>query len=309
MKITEEFIKKYFEEEEYNVVKIDKTNITYVCSCFNESSTSLDSFMNGNRCCNILLNEKNIDVVTRDEKKCRSCNTVTENVFEFVSEIMGGQILMCESCKIDFLKKYKFSTWDNLKNYINEKINWDSNGELHFKWYLDELIEKGFVEYYLIQPSSLLLSEKTDLFIVKKNNIDSTNLLHQHEYTPDFIIVWTELAKNIFYTDSTNYNKKIPFYANNRPNQYNIKSDFTIIEIKPSFDYKNMTRLFTINQKWVYSKFNMYVQKITPEKLFEQTFTPNAFLTTDKTTKDRKIKFKTKTIYQFLGENNENINL
>jgi len=62
-----------------------------------------------------------------------------------------------------------------------------------------------------------------------------------------------------------------------------------------------MTRLAKINIKWVWDKYGVFVNIIIPEKHFDKTFTPKRFLTTDKSGKPRKIKYKNiKSLKQFI---------
>jgi hypothetical protein len=76
---------------------------------------------------------------------------------------------------------------------------------------------------------------------------------------------------------------------------------FSYIEVKPSFDFKNMTRLVKINQKWVFEKHHIYINIVVPEHLFNRTFTPLKYFTTDKSGKPRKIKYKNKiTLQEYL---------
>lgn len=140
----------------------------------------------------------------------------------------------------------------------------DSNEEMHFSWWLDQLVEAGFVKSYTLHPDPFLLSDSVPEHKIRK-----------HIYTPDFKIEWKSCLECV-------------------------SSDY--IEIKPSFDSHNMTRLFTVNQKWVYAKYGIYVQKIVPEKLFKQTFIPDRFLRTDSGKQKRKIKFKYVRISEYLKE-------
>lgn len=66
----------------------------------------------------------------------------------------------------------------------------------------------------------------------------------------------------------------------------------SFIEVKPSFDQNNMTRLAVLNQKWVFEKFGLFINIVIPEKLFAKTFTPKRYLTCDKSSVKRKIKYK-----------------
>ena len=61
-----------------------------------------------------------------------------------------------------------------------------------------------------------------------------------------------------------------------------------------------MTRLFSINQKWMYSEHGIYIQKVIPQKLFADTFTPKRYLMTDGGGQARKIKWDVKSLEEFV---------
>ena len=183
-------------------------------------------------------------------------------------------------------------------------MNYDSQEELYFSWYLDELKEVGYIENYEAQPESYVLSEPAfyeyDKRLKTKTKTVVKKLIREHIYTADFRIAWAEKARGLFFNkliDRVDLSK-IPFVSN-----YYFTST---IEIKPTFDQNNMTRLFTINQKWMYQKQGVYVQKIVPVKLFSETFTPKRYLLTNKSLKPRKLKYTPETLEQFICQKTQN---
>jgi NH3-dependent NAD+ synthetase len=76
-------------------------------------------------------------------------------------------------------------------------------------------------------------------------------------------------------------------------------------EAKPQYDFNNMTRLATLNVKWLYQKYGIYTQVIIPERIFQKTFTPKLMLKT-KTGKERKLNFKVRSLEEYLNLQNEN---
>ena len=137
-------------------------------------------------------------------------------------------------------------------------MNFDSKDELYFSYWLEELDE--FILGWESHPDPFKLFD--GLSIIKQVQLKTKvkqvekTLLQPHVYTPDFFI---------------NVTHNFPF-------KKHIISNY--IEIKPKFDRYNMTRLFHINQKWVFDKFGIYVQQIIVDTLFKQTFVPRkcAFL-------------------------------
>lgn len=180
----------------------------------------------------------------------------------------------------------------------------DSAEEKYFSWYLDELKDTGYIENYEAQPESYVLSEPAFYNHAKqlktKTKLIVKKLIREHIYTADFRIVWAEKARGLFFNkliDPIDLSK-VPFVSN----YYSVST----VEIKPAFDQNNMTRLFAINQKWMYQKQGVYVQKIVPVKLFEKTFTPKKYLTTDKSGKPRKLKYKPTSLEEFLCQKTQN---
>ena len=194
---------------------------------------------------------------------------------------------------------------------------YDSPEEAYVSWYLDEPVEGGYVEDYVPQPKSLLLSgRKTYIWgkeLKTKTKKGVSTLLQEHVYTPDFQVKWTSpqswlLTKSVSWarcitslSESLYVEKSPPFWTSDmdEAEQY-LGFHESYWEVKPSYDQHNMKRLFTINQKWLYDKYGIYVQKIIPQKLFEATFTPKRYLLTDKGKQKRKIIFATRTLEEYV---------
>ena len=186
-------------------------------------------------------------------------------------------------------------------------LTFDSVGEMHFYWWCEELMELGIIKEIKEQPDAFVLSNKEVLSYVKpmkktEDKIIEKTILNGHEYTPDFKIVWDPSAEDFFFV---NIDRTSPLQ--NKETIDLIKGDVsntTFIEVKPAFDQNNMTRLAVLNQKWVMDKFNIFINIVIPEKLFEKTFTPHRYLTCDKSPKPRTIKYKNiKTVKDFINFN------
>jgi len=191
-------------------------------------------------------------------------------------------------------------------------IEFDSEEERIFHLYLEELKTEGWVKDYTFHTKSFTLSEQVKYTWVKemkskKNEMEST-LLQPHIYTPDFHVFWNKKALGIFYLnihDGKNKLDSVPFINNIGNDGYDVGS---FIEIKPSFDFQNMTRLAIINIKWVYCEYKILVQKITPvaktKCLFKDTFVPEKALLT-KTGKNKKYHFEIKSLEDYVRSFNE----
>lgn len=159
-------------------------------------------------------------------------------------------------------------------------MEFDSKEEQWFSWWLDELKERGYIFQY-DRADSLALSEA-----------HKELKLRAHEYTPDFSVCW-----NIGALKKLNLNIPTMYWVG----EYG-EWDLATIEVKPSFDAHNMTRLFKLNQKWVYQKYGIYVELVIPEKLFEKTFCPQRYLLTDGGKGLRKLKKSYLTVDEYINQ-------
>jgi hypothetical protein len=170
--------------------------------------------------------------------------------------------------------------------------SYDSKEEVYFSWYLDDLKKHGFVTDYKHEPKSFTLFDKVEYEweqqLKTKTKTKTSTLIREHSYTPDFMVVWTDLGKNILHGGNP---KEGIIISNN---------NVSWVDVKGSWDMQNMTRLFTINQKWMYAKHGIYVNKVIPDDLFRKTFTPTRYFTTDKSeTRRRAIRFNAITIQEY----------
>ena len=181
-----------------------------------------------------------------------------------------------------------------LEDFLRVKPDYKSKEELYFSWFLDELKDNGYISHYEYECKSYNLSFKATYTEEKqlktKTKTVSKHLLAGHVYTPDFKIKWDFKAFEHF---TKAYSLALPFWGNN---QYQ-----SIIEVKPVFDQNNMTRLFSINQKWMMAEHGIYVQKVIPQKLFKDTFTPKRYLITDGGGQARRIKWKKRSLEEFVS--------
>lgn len=168
----------------------------------------------------------------------------------------------------------------------------DSVGEMHFYWWCEELMQAGFIDNVSPQPSVFELSGSVSLLYLKpmkkvEDKYLEKVILNSHSYTADFMIKFNDSAEKKFFInpiDNSPLKKEhTSLLIGNGMNCH--------IEVKPIFDQNNMTRLAVLNQKWVMEKFGIFINIVIPEKLFQKTFTPKRYLTCDKSSAKRKIKY------------------
>jgi len=141
-------------------------------------------------------------------------------------------------------------------------ITFDSKEEVEFYMWCKEAKLQGFIREFLYQPEPFILSGKVTREVTKtvgkKTKQVERHLLHPHTYRPDFIIRASSQFHDFTHglTDSC---EPRMFYID-------IKGAYEPVESKAA--------LFSINQKWVYSKFGVYVNKVVPKHFFAKTFAP-----------------------------------
>ncbi|MFT7282456.1 MAG: hypothetical protein ACI9DM_002191 [Cyclobacteriaceae bacterium] len=186
-------------------------------------------------------------------------------------------------------------------NFDQIREGYDSDEEVYFTWYLDELVEAGMVKYYFKNTSPIkLTSEVTHNYVKKMKRVADKQLtqtiLKGSEYTPDFDIFFTAQAKGIFVSQIGDGTEKIdtPFIAD-------ASFPLVSVETKGSFDQNNMTRLVRNNIKFLYQRHGIFINLLMVPDIFKKTFTPQRYLLTNKTKKPRTINFKTISLDQFIN--------
>ena len=184
-------------------------------------------------------------------------------------------------------------------------IEFDSQEECDFYFYLEEIQTSGYIDSFNYHPEPFKLSEPVTYKWISFNKNEKvenvSTLLRQHIYTHDFQINWNTKAKGIFYYNLEDNVKldKIPFIA---------QKDISLVEIKPAFDVNASIRTFVINQKWVMKDYNKYINKIIPtgntKCLFAKTFVPELARYTKKKHQLKKFKYPVHTLEEFINGSN-----
>lgn len=195
----------------------------------------------------------------------------------------------------------------SIDNITREDV--DSDEELWFCWYLQELKAAEIILDADVNRKPILLSNKVEhtYSLVRKKDLKRKTefLMHPHEYTPDFNIQFNMRYRDVFYSLFVIGRKlpgqNIPFLS------FSPGHHAAIVEVKPVFDMNNMTRLVRTNLKWVFDKYGMYIELIKVPDIFKDTFTPQKYIDLmqyqikSKEGKS-KIKWNIKTIDQYKHE-------
>lgn len=179
----------------------------------------------------------------------------------------------------------------------------DSKEELYFSWYLDELVDRGFVSNYTYHNMSFRMSDPVRVpwheKLKTKVKSRERTLMQGMEYVPDFVIVWTRDSRGVFIDDPENGCTRIPQFVVGH-GVFLDDHDRSIVDTKGSYDPNNMNRFFEMKRKWIWNDHGVFINKIVPYKLFEKTFTPQRYLLTDRTLKTRKLHYDPRTLDQFM---------
>lgn len=195
-------------------------------------------------------------------------------------------------------------TKDNFLIYNGQK--YDSKEEVYFAWYLDELKEKGYVNFWHYHPKQFDLTMGFYYYVTeqKKRGEKTTayTLARPHTYTPDFMIHWSGngsvlFGKYLFNNSEHIYGAhhdalKQYFWYQIEPYAYT-----TYVDVKPMFSKRDSdTAMFSLKRALMLQMHHVHVQKVVIQDCFAKTFTPQRFLTCDVSKSKRKINWEIKQL-------------
>lgn len=199
----------------------------------------------------------------------------------------------------------------------------DSIEEKWFGYYLDELVEAGYIRKVVYQPESFQLSEDVYLHALSsvngKVNDVRVKVLSGHKYTADWRIEWNKKAEGIFYWQSgKTYNGHFAPYSKRYHDEFIpfiVVNGVTYVDVKGGFVGRSNTSgtTYPLNVKWTMKDTSELVQKIVvsldDKGIFYKTFTPSIVVNESvyKTSKhgkyaigDSKIKYEVKTLDEYV---------
>ncbi len=140
-------------------------------------------------------------------------------------------------------------------------IAFDSQEEVEFYHWCKEAEAHGYITGFVYHPEPFVLAErasyKREEKLVRKTKIVDVFLLYPHQYTPDFILYPTDKLSEF-------------------KHGLEIQEGQAYIDTKGEYDIHHSNREFSINQKWMYAKYGIFVNKVVPEKFFARTWVPAA---------------------------------
>lgn len=195
----------------------------------------------------------------------------------------------------------------------------DSVEEAYLSWWLDELVEAGYVDRwargrsYDLAPAITQeywkerVSPATGLPLPAKRS--KVTLKQALSYTPDFEVHWTLKSMGLLHVPHQALTVGAPehhFISHYDEEQM----PFSLLEVKPRIAGRSTmnTGRFSIsrmNCMILYKELGLYTNLLEvgtqPGSIFAKTFTPDRFLTTDKSGKPRTLKFQPRDLSGFVA--------
>lgn len=179
----------------------------------------------------------------------------------------------------------------------------DSKDEIYFEWWLDELKQAGYVKEYYRAATLILNDDVYRHYRVKmktKEKIECDKIISSLQYTPDYVIVWNDIGKALFY--------KVDGDLTTIPNEHDKPTIYpmmwaqiiddeivSVVDVKPSVNKKfvkfTSSHTFVVKQAMVYERHGIFVEAIKVMDLMKRTFTPTRYTYTDKMKQERKLKW------------------
>ena len=163
---------------------------------------------------------------------------------------------------------------------LNKNVEIDSQEEYQFYTWIMEAFKLNIILEYVYQPQSFVLTEKIRYVPLFNNpKYKEKHLLAEHVYTADFKIVcdykYGEVLSDYFKLSANNVDKdgNIVIY----------------IDVKGSFMSNGSDRAFSINQKMVFDKYNIFINKVVPKDSFLKLGCPLKLFYTERTHKKSKV--------------------
>lgn len=149
---------------------------------------------------------------------------------------------------------------------INLDIEMDSLEEVQFAHWLVEAEAYGYIYGWLYHDCEFKLFHKVSTHItveyttkklgIKKTKEINKHLFGPHSYKPDFTVYP--------YPKLDNFNHGLILYGK-----------CFIVDVKGAYEPQSAKKqVFSINQKWTWQRYGVYVNKLIPEKFFKKTWVP-----------------------------------
>jgi len=180
-----------------------------------------------------------------------------------------------------------------------------SDEEVYFQWYIDDLIEEGFIDKWNYEEEVYTIFDSLKLPWEEqmKTQVSSRKFgaIQKSTYRPDFNLYWEDKAKGIFISGIPSIQK--PAFAGSEFLDLTDQGKSTI-DVKGAGGSKAAKKntsviTFPLKQRLMWIRNNIFVHKVVPQELFEKTFTPYRYIFTNQSGAKRKIKWKVRTVSEY----------
>lgn len=194
-----------------------------------------------------------------------------------------------------------------MKNKRNDQF--DSDEELYFSWYVEELETAGIIVKSIYHPPSIMVCPLQTISWMKelktKSVIEESAFLFDLVYTPDWKLIWHPNVINrlVLVLKSLIYSTKSPLKIFPFIGQWEKGLITSFIDVKGGYSAfgNKSNQMFHVIQKVLYYHLGLYVQDIEPKELFTKTFCPNKYRSTPKLHRERAGTSKLLTADQYLA--------
>lgn len=147
---------------------------------------------------------------------------------------------------------------------------YDSDEEREFASWVQEAEDHNLITNSVYQPKPFVLCEsvwgKYKKQLKTKVKVLEKHLLREHIYTADWSFdLCIQFPPSIFW----------PTFGK------------VWVDVKGTWQNRGAKQEFSINQKWVFEKYGIYINKIVPKTFFQKTWCPESLRITPKTKKPR----------------------
>jgi hypothetical protein len=144
-------------------------------------------------------------------------------------------------------------------------IEFDSREEVEFYAWCKEAQANGFIRSTLYHPAPIELSPaayvKEPRQLKTKVKMVERCLFRAHGYQPDFSFMSLPRFLNLAHG--------LRAARESEPMLF-------IVDIKGGFEpTRSKAQVFSINQKWAYAKYGIYINKVVPKEFFAKTWAPD----------------------------------
>ena len=197
----------------------------------------------------------------------------------------------------------------------------DSTHELYLIWWLEELKAAGYVTDHK-RPETYNLNDSLVIPIRKPDKRKTTKtLLQGRVYTPDRMILWKDEVKMSYFCQNyvrgkgfqkPDLNQTHHIVFNNLPfhlPHITPRGRFvTFVDVKNPYNKANVKVMFSINQKDMWQRYQIYVNACYIYTLFNSTFTPRRYLKTDSGKGKRSIKnIDVRSLQEYIDIRNKSV--